>query len=166
MKKSHLLILSIFLIAVATSCKKHDPEVTVPAVKVPKMKTLLSQQWKLTGFRSEFTEVHSDYSATVTDDFYGNTFECLRNSPVVFNPDGTGTITTTCEYLPKITTEWKFSVDSATFFFKWNDANLTTQYYYNFQTFCADSIVLTHTDTTVSKTTLYKKYIYVLKKNN
>jgi hypothetical protein len=162
MKKSHLLILSIFLIAVATSCKKHESD-AVPEVKIPKMKTLLSGQWKLTGYYYEDMQYSGNIPITMTLDYFQFGLECLRNSPVSFTPDNKGTVTNTCNFT--ITTDWKFSADSSGFYYKWNTLNLNKKYDYRFQTFCADSIVMEQADTAVyDATTHYMKYVLVLKK--
>ncbi len=165
MKKSHVLILAILLIAVTTACTKNDTEV-VPTVQVPKMKTLLSLQWKLTGYYYQDSTFSGGYPIIATLDYFEMNYECLRNSPVVFNADNTGTITQTCyEYIPEVPTRWHFETDSVGFYFWWGNYNLTNKYDYKIASFTADKIVLEQADTIEDGTTHYMKWILELTKN-
>jgi hypothetical protein len=154
MKKSHLYIITIFLLCVLPACKENETEV-ITEQKIPKMRTLLSKQWRITECFFVYREINNGLEVINTIDIFKDSFfVCIKNSPVYFNPDGTGILTGSCNPV-EITTEWKFSPDSLNFYFKWKPYNLASKYDYRFQTFSEDSIILEQTDTIITQTTKY-----------
>jgi hypothetical protein len=160
MKKSLLIAFGIAISALF-SCKKNSND-EVPPVKIQRMKTLLSNQWKLTGYYYEDSVHTGSFPMILTLDYFAFT-ECLRNSAVKFTPDEKGTITSTC-YNPVITARWHFSEDSTRFKYKWSTLNIRTDSVFQFMYFTADSIALMQKSTRTTNETHYEKYVLQLKK--